>query len=149
MLARPAVFLRTAEPSDGAFITELSREAFTEYSRSAPLDTARMASRAHTLVATENDRPVGFAIVEMGREKAHLSAIAVHPSARGTGVGRTLLRAAESFARDRGARELNLATADSNLAALELFLRTGYLKRARHARYYTRGQHALEMYKPL
>jgi ribosomal protein S18 acetylase RimI-like enzyme len=44
---------------------------------------------------------------------------------------------------------MDLATADSNLAALELFLRSGYQRRRRHQRYYARGQHAIEMYKRL
>jgi ribosomal protein S18 acetylase RimI-like enzyme len=149
MRSPPLVVIRGRRESDGPFIAGLGKEAFTEYSAAASGYTAHMASQAHTLIAERDDVAVGLAIVDLRAGRAHLAAIAVRTDWRGNGVGRELLRAAERYARDRGAVEMELTTADSNLAASELFLRNGYRRRARHARYYARGQHAIEMFKPL
>jgi ribosomal protein S18 acetylase RimI-like enzyme len=145
----PALVIRPAAPSDGAFIRELAPEAFGEYSADAARQTAHMAAKGHALVAMLGDAQIGFAVVDVSFGRAHLAAIAVHVDSRGTGVGKALLGAAEALARSKGAGEMDLATADSNLAALELFLRSGYQRRRRHQRYYARGQHAIEMYKRL
>jgi len=149
MRSPPLVVIRGRRTSDDPFIAALGKEAFTEYSSSASGYTAHMAANAHTLIAECGDVTVGLAIVDMRAGRAHLAAIAVLTEWRGVGVGRTLLRTAERYARERGAVEMELTTADSNLAASELFLRNGYRRRARHARYYARGQHAIEMFKRL
>jgi ribosomal-protein-alanine N-acetyltransferase len=141
--------IRPATPSDAAFIGELAPEAFGEYSADAARQTVHMAANGHALVATLGDARIGFAVVDVSFGRAHLAAIAVRVDSRGTGVGKALLAAAEALARGKGAGELDLATADSNLAALELFIRSGYQRRRRHSRYYARGQHAIEMYKRL
>ena len=145
----PVLAIRPAVPADAGFVRDLAPEAFGEYSSDAARQTVHMATHGHTLVATLDDVPVGFVVVDVAFGQAHLVAIAVRTDSRGTGVGKALLRAAETLARNRGAGELGLATADSNLAALELFIRNGYLRRRRRLRYYARGQHAIEMYKRL
>jgi ribosomal protein S18 acetylase RimI-like enzyme len=149
MRSPPLIVIRGRRASDETFIAELGKEAFTEYSSSASGYTAHMAANAHTLIAERDEVAVGLAIIDLRAGRAHLAAIAVRTEWRGLGVGRGLLAAAERYAKSRGAVEMELTTADSNLAASELFLRSGYQRRARHARYYARGQHAIEMFKPL
>jgi len=137
-------------PSDQGFVADLGRSAFAEYSREPVAGVLAMARRGRTLVASEDGKLVGFAIVEMtGHEKAHLAAISVSEGARGRGVARALLEAAEGVARQAGAPSLGLVTADSNLAALELFLRCGFERVGRATRYYPRGQNAVRMEKNL
>ena len=148
MRSRPLVVIRGRRESDAGFILELGREAFSEYSASASGYTAHMAATAHTLIAEHDEVAVGLAIIDLRAGRAHLAAIAVRTDWRGLGIGRSLLRAAERAACDRGAVEMELTTADSTLAASVLFLRNGYRRRARHTRYYARGQHAIEMFKP-
>ena len=102
------------------------------------------------MVASQDGKLVGFAIVEVpAPEKAHLAAISVSENARGHGVARELLKAAERMARQAGAPSIGLVTADSNLAALELFLRCGFERVGRVTRYYQRGQNAVRMEKTL
>ena len=149
MRSPASVVIRRRHASDEAFIADLGREAFTEYSPSASGQTAHMASTADTLVAERDGEPIGLVIVDLRGEHAHVAAIAVRTDFRGLGIGRSLLVAAEASARARGAGEMGLVTAEANLAASELFLRNGYRRRRRHARYYARGQPAIEMWKPL
>lgn len=143
------VAIRPSEPADNGFIRDLGRDVFTEYSLRAERETARMASGAPTLVAIQGEERVGFAIVEILGPSAHLAAIAVIETARGRGVGAALLQAAERLARARGARELSLTTADSNLAALDLFLKRGFRRSVRGGGHYSRGQRTLDFVKQL
>jgi ribosomal protein S18 acetylase RimI-like enzyme len=70
-------------------------------------------------------------------------------SQRGRGVGRALLDAAERAAADAGARALELVTAEANLAALELFLKSDYRIVRTLPSFYPRGQTAHVLRKTL
>lgn len=136
---------------DIAAIAELSEEAFGEYARDARSHTHQLCANpgARTLLAKIGGRVVAFAVVSRFGPNASLDAIAVVPGERGTGLGKVILEAAELVARRDGARTLSLVTADSNLAAIDLFLRGGYRVTSRHPRFYQRGQDAVKMVKPL
>jgi GNAT superfamily N-acetyltransferase len=56
----------------------------------------------------------------------HIWDIVVRPEARGRGVGRTLIAAAEEWARDRGYRLLTLNVFVENRAALRLYEALGF-----------------------
>jgi amino-acid N-acetyltransferase len=74
-----------------------------------PLDGAETAFQ-HGLVAVEDDRIVGCAAIETFVGSALLRSVAVTPHRRGTGVGRSLVHAAEELARQAGADEMILLT---------------------------------------
>jgi ribosomal protein S18 acetylase RimI-like enzyme len=136
--------------ADEESVAELGRAAFSEYAREPGAGVLAMARRGRTVVAIEGDLLVGFAVVELsGPRQAHLAAISVAEDARGRGVAHALLRAAERIARSEGAPSLGLVTADSNLAALELFLQSGFQRVAKLPRYYQRGQNAVRLEKVL
>jgi ribosomal protein S18 acetylase RimI-like enzyme len=137
--------------TDAEFIRLLSELVFGEYTRAAGPHTLRMSedTRMLTLIARLGGRAVGFAIVGFESPSASLAAIAVEPKSRGLGVARRLLAAAEEEAVRRGAGLLTLATAEANLAALDLFLKAGYRMTGRLFRYYGRGQNAVGMRKRL
>jgi ribosomal protein S18 acetylase RimI-like enzyme len=108
-----------------------------------------MARTGTTLVAELSGRFAGFAVVEFEGRSAHLAAIAVREADRGLGVGAHLLQAVEALGRKRGAQTLQLCTADSNLAALDLFLKRGFRIEKRLSRFYARGQSACQLAKVL
>jgi ribosomal protein S18 acetylase RimI-like enzyme len=144
------VEIRVAERTDEAFIAQLGRAAFAEYSPHSARETSSMAQRGTTWVAFLDGAPVGFVVLDALREGSmHVSAIAVVTDARGSGIGKRLLGTAEMAARGRGAGEVTLVTADANLGALELFLRSGYQRTRRADRYYARGQGAVWLRKRL
>lgn len=128
---------------DEPFVARLAGEAFAEFSRRPGLLTLSMLRAGSTLIAERAAKPVGFAVAEFNDDRvAHLSAIAVEYQHRGVGVGSALLLAAESLARRHGSRRLELCTADSNLEALDLFLKRGFRIAKRLDHYYGRGQAA-------
>ena len=109
-----------------------------------------MARRAITLVAERGGQSTGFVVVEPGSfATAYISAIAVLEEARGEGIGRALVRAAEQLARAEGAVQMALTTADSNVAALALFLRSGFRRGSSGAGRYPRGQRTVRLVKHL
>jgi len=93
---------------------------------------------------------VGFAAVgDEGDGVLSLHAIAVVRGERGRGIGVRLMGAFEQLAARRGARRLELCTADYNLAALDLFYRQGFRLLRRRERFYERGQDACILIKDL
>lgn len=149
MSARVAepVTLRHRTPTDTQAIERLARAAFTEYS----WERGRVRlERTLTVVACRGVRLVGFVILELSaRELGTIPAIAVDEREQGKGVGRRLLAAAERLARERGVRELTLHTAQANVAAFELFAKSGYRLVRRIPRYYRGVFDACEMLKRL
>jgi ribosomal protein S18 acetylase RimI-like enzyme len=152
--------IRRGLPADAAFVRELGAAAFGEYAIMRPGagdDAVRIVSRSVTLVAQDSRGSahpagdlLGFVVIEPNQaDTSHLSAIAVLEEARGRGVGRALLRAAEKLARAAGAARIELVTADSNLAALQLFLRNGFRRTPRRTRAYPRGQRTVLLEKSL
>lgn len=169
-----SIVIRPYETADEAFIASLADEAFSEYTPRAVSHTRDLVRRFTTLVAIEQSHPrgerswleatisrqkgaptrtrrVGFVAIggEPGEEVAQLHAIAVIERERGRGVGRRLMLAFERLAVARRARRLELCTADSNLAALDLFYKCGFRLLRRRERFYERGQNACILVKDL
>ncbi len=92
----------------------------------------------------------------MGRTAAHeaeLLTLAVHPEARGHGLGREMLHAYEEEAKSRLALVSFLEVAETNTVAISLYLSEGYSESGRRPRYYTTPSNekidALVLSKPL
>jgi GNAT superfamily N-acetyltransferase len=68
----------------------------------------------------------GFDMLEGRSDLAVLVDIRVTPPARGKGVGRGLLAAAESWVRERGCAEVKVETQDINVAACRFYLACGF-----------------------
>jgi ribosomal protein S18 acetylase RimI-like enzyme len=144
--------IRTAQPADAAFLSQLSTRAFGEYDPAAARTTSRMMAEAgaRTLVAERGEQPLGFAVVQpQANGVLALNAIAVVQTERGRGVGRRIMQAVEQYARAHDLRSITLNTAQANLAALDLFLRAGFVITDRSAVRYWRGQPACKLEKRL
>ena len=148
---RERLSVREWTPADDAFVAKLAEEAFGEYgSQSARymLSVTHRAS-ARTWVALEAGVPIGLLVLELTARDGAVLAVAVAARARARGVGGRLMQVAESYAAARGALRLTLFTADSNLAALDLFLRRGFRIVGRRQRFYSRQQDACKLEKTL
>jgi ribosomal protein S18 acetylase RimI-like enzyme len=85
------------------------------------------------LVAVDaTDAAVGAALIRMQPEPlshdpaAHLEVLALAPAVEGRGLGRALLDAAETRARQQGARHMTLHVFAGNARARALYERAGY-----------------------
>jgi ribosomal protein S18 acetylase RimI-like enzyme len=108
---------------------------------------------ARTLVATDLRTPrlLGYVMVlfSRGTSLARLYSIAVSASARGRGVGRTLVAAAEAAARDNACADLRLEVRRDNTASLALFRQMGYREFGTIEDYYEDHMGALRLQKSL
>lgn len=142
-IAHPGLRVRAYRNSDEPFALRLANEAFAEFSRRPGPLTLSMLHTGTALVAERHGQPVGFSVTEFHADRiAHLVAIAVEYRQRGLGVGSALLVADRARARRRGARAIELCTADCNLEAIDLFLRRGFRIQRRVPHFYARGQTA-------
>ena len=78
------------------------------------------------LVAVEDDEVLGYLCLDYVLDEGSVSNIAVAPRHRGRGVGKKLLHAAETAARDFNLAFLTLEVRQSNLAAIVLYERAGF-----------------------
>jgi ribosomal-protein-alanine acetyltransferase len=105
-----------------------------------------------TLVARGNDEIVGFAIgsidVNRGAPNGHVLTIEALPSYRRRGIAERLLKELETFFKDEGAVESRLEVREDNVAAINLYLKLGYMPVVKLERYY-KDAHGLYLKKNL
>jgi ribosomal protein S18 acetylase RimI-like enzyme len=138
--------IREARADDAAWIRALipRLHAFgpPDYRATARMDAAEAeattgaigggAERVVLVAEDDGGRRLGFVHLETAadfftRERhGHVSTIVVAPHAERRGVGRTLMRAAEAWTRDRGYRLLTLNVFERNAAARRLYEQCGF-----------------------
>jgi ribosomal protein S18 acetylase RimI-like enzyme len=138
--------IRAGSIDDRAFVEDLGkRTALTSISaqRQAPRELVlasfdRMLSfvydQSHVLlIAEESGLRQGFLLFldtlpdeVTGGSQAFIAYMAVEPSARGQGVGKALLSAAEDEARRRGLPYMALMVTEDNAAAREVYQSAGF-----------------------
>lgn len=93
------------------------------------------------LAAGPSDSLAGYVLVQVRRNSrlGRLTSIAVAPDAAGRGLGRTMLAAAETAARETGCDRLRLEVRADNEPARRLYERAGYGRFATVDDYYEDG----------
>lgn len=92
---------------------------------------------------------VGFIVAETRRRTGHIITIDVLPETRRTGIGSSLLQAAEDQLRKAGATVVELETAVDNAAAIQFYKRKEYFVERTVPGYYSNHLDALVMRKQL
>lgn len=87
-------------------------------------------------LATQNQRPVGFALLRLVLDEAELITLAVDPGLRRRGVARNILEFAIEHLATAGARSLFLEVREDNLAAARLYTGVGLHEIAVRRDYY-------------
>ncbi len=103
-----------------------SFDRFWHMSREGLKEALDATPRSVLLVAEEEGKTVGYAIVGTQLGGGFLQRIAVRPQGEGRGIGMQLVGAAESWAVRAGARSMTLNVRRENNRARRLYLRTGY-----------------------
>ena len=81
---------------------------------------------AVVLVGREGSAIVASVIVGFDGHRGWVYYLAVDPASQRHGFGRTMMSAAETWLRDRGAPKLQLMVRDTNVAALGFYERLGF-----------------------
>jgi ribosomal-protein-alanine N-acetyltransferase len=92
---------------------------------------------------------LGFIVAETRRRTGHIITIDVLPETRRSGVGSSLLQAAEDQLRKAGATVVELETAVDNVAAIQFYKRKEYFVEKTVPGYYSNHLDALVMRKEL
>lgn len=145
-----ALVIRDFKPADFETLWRMDQECFPPgISYSKQELTAYIRRRgSFTLVATEpgETKVTGFIVVHTGLT-GHIITIDVAVSARRSGAGSQLLRAAEDRLRAGGSRAVGLEAAVDNVSALSFYKQHGYSVIRTWPRYYSNGVDALVMKK--
>lgn len=152
------VRIRPARPEDLDAL-EILEEACFDSDRMSRRQLRHLLTRAHASVLVAEDpgsgpetsRVMGDVILlfNRGTATARLYSIAVHPEARGLGVGGRLLEAAEKEAWERERAWLRAEVRKDNTASLRLFESHGYRRFGEYADYYADHTDAWRYEKPL
>lgn len=101
---------------------------------------------AFPLVASVPDHVVaGYVCPMQLLDEGHILDIAVHPDYRGMGIGRLLVGKVLEECRKRGAEFVSLEVRPSNISAIRLYERLGFVVTGRRKRYYENGEDAVLM----
>jgi ribosomal protein S18 acetylase RimI-like enzyme len=141
--------LKLAAPADAAPIAAMSRaliEAGLPWSWT-PERVARNLRAPETLVLTARDSVwlAGFAIMQFGEERAHLSLLAVRPDYQRQGVARRMLQWLTASALTAGIASIHLELRETNVAARRFYVKQDFAETARIPRYYRGIETAVRM----
>jgi ribosomal protein S18 acetylase RimI-like enzyme len=127
--------LRAASESDVPRLSELARAAYGVYvarmgrePRPMVDDYAAVVRDRDVVVAEEDGRVVGMAVLAVTEEGFLLDNLAVEPARQRRGVGRALLLEAEAAARRAGFDAVYLFTHETMTENVALYERFGYVE---------------------
>jgi ribosomal-protein-alanine N-acetyltransferase len=137
-MQRPALELRAIDESWqeplAAFFSDLMAAGYYEYFHPHPLNGEEAYKRAHCrgqdlyYVLVEGVTVLGYGMLrgwDEGYDVPSLG-IAIHPAARGTGLGRLFMHFLHAAAQRSGAKRIRLKVYPGNTAALQLYKSLGY-----------------------
>jgi ribosomal protein S18 acetylase RimI-like enzyme len=143
------LMLKPAAPADAAPIAAMSRELIETGLpwTWTPERVTRNLGRHETLVLTARDSEqlAGFAIMQFGDERAHLSLLAVRPEYQRQGVAGRMLAWLTESALTAGIASIQLELRENNLDARRFYLKQGFAETLRIPRYYSGSETAVRM----
>ena len=143
------VYIDQASPDDADRISVLSRDLIEPglgWSWRAPRVVHRIASSSSVVVvAREQRRLVGFAILRFWHDCAHLDLLAVSNEYQRRGIGGRLIKSVEQSALTKARRIVHLELRETNSGARSFYHSLGYIDFIRIPGYYQRQESALRM----
>lgn len=145
--------MRLATLDDAAAIARLSRDLIEPglgWSWTTPrvLRSVRSAD-TNVVLALEDQRLAGFAIMKYLEAEAHLLLLAVQPGAQRRGVGTALTRWVEASALAAGIGQVYLEARATNRGARRFYQRLGYVEMQWLPGYYQGREAAVRMARDL
>jgi len=146
----PVPLLRLADLGDLRELARIEDECFREgrFQR-GHLRWILRNPKAVTLVEDSGPSLSGAVMLLFEARACRVLSVAVRPAGRRKGLGSGLMRAAEGIAYARASTTMRLEVSTRNLAAIELYRRLGYKVDGLLPRYYSWGDDAYSMSKPL
>lgn len=145
------VDIRVAVPQDLQEIIRIERASFEHEAYSKALLDAFLQEDAFLTLVAEDDAIIAYATMYHEKKEGgvRVVSIAVLPEERNQGIAKQLMRWIERAALERGARRMSLEVGATNVAAINLYLKDGFVIKGTIPDYYGKGKDALYMEKPL
>jgi [ribosomal protein S18]-alanine N-acetyltransferase len=143
-LVTPKLQIRQFRAQDIGAISEIEQVSFKDPFPSYFLSQLADNNPATFLVAVIADKIVGYAVIDRWPDQDHLVSIAVLPGSRRNGVGQVLL---DRLIDNVQTGSLKLEVRRSNIAALDLYRKNGFVQTGLAHSYYTDGEDAIQMEK--
>lgn len=145
--------LALAAPADALPIAAMSRELIEAGLpwTWTPARVARNLAQDDTLVLTaRHGAPLaGFAIMQFGEERAHLSLLAVRPDCQRQGIARRMLQWLSASALTAGIASIHLELRETNRGARRFYIVQGFAETARVSGYYRGVETAVRMQREI
>jgi ribosomal-protein-alanine N-acetyltransferase len=131
------VAIRPMLTSDIEAVSKIEKQSFMTYWNTQAYVTELANANAYYLVATLNDRVVGYGGLWVIMDEAHITTIAVEAGLRGQKIGERLLAEMLKGAQKRGATRSTLEVRETNEPAKHLYEKYGYVWVAIRKAYYS------------
>jgi [ribosomal protein S18]-alanine N-acetyltransferase len=132
---RPPAALRPMREDDLETVMAIERRAYP-YPWTPGIFRDCLRAGYPAWVMHDGGRIMGYGVVSIAAEEAHVLNICIEPMLHGRGHGRRLLRALVDIARGNGARRVYLEVRPSNPNAIALYHDEGFNEIGRRPRYY-------------
>lgn len=117
-------------------VQEIEESAYPHpWTRGNFVDSLASGYRCRT-VRDARDRLIGYALIMMAVDEAHLLNITVLPALHGRGLGRMLLDHTVSIAKEEGATSILLEVRPSNVRAIRIYEQYGFTRIGLRRDYY-------------
>jgi len=141
---------RVAGPNDLDALYRFEILCFREHRfRRDHVDWILRNERALTLVEDGRKAVTAAMMLLFEGHVCRVLSVAVAPKARRHGIGTRMMQAAEAICRERGLLTIRLEVSTKNLVAIEFYRRLGYRTDGVLYGYYSWGEDAYSMHKPI
>ena len=124
------------EKAHCGILAELEKLCFPHPWSQKALEDEILNPHAHFVTALEGDKVLGYGGMHCSWGECYVDNVAVFPHHRGNGVGAALVAALMAEARRQGAEFLSLEVRPSNLAAVGLYTKLGFVQEGRRRNFY-------------
>jgi ribosomal-protein-alanine N-acetyltransferase len=139
----PNILLRTILPEDLPTIIEIEQAAYSHpWSLKIFEDCLQVGYT--TCLLELDDYIVGYGLMSVGAQEAHILNLCVHPNFQRCGYGRSLLKQLLNLARQQQVNTVFLDVRPSNYAALTLYNQIGFNQIGHRKNYYPNGKRGRE-----
>ena len=138
-----SVTIRIATIEDQSSIVSLVNQAFAietflDGERTSAPEIQMMFGTGEFLVAIANDVAVASVYTEVRGERGYFGMLSVRASRQGTGLGRTMIQAAEQHCRTKGCKRMELTVLSLRADLPPLYRKFGYNETGREPFHTTR-----------
>jgi ribosomal-protein-alanine N-acetyltransferase len=138
--------IRRASILDAALVVSIDKASFHDATVNVETELGQAWSYLFLARLEEEKRDGAFLLAWLVSDELHILSVATRPEFRRRGLGRALLTHAIDFAKGRGARTALLEVRRSNVAALDLYAKFGFVTSRVRPRYYAdNDEDAIEM----